>query len=1274
MQPGTLSLQRGKLVLIVLSAAIAVGSSTATAQDKIWNVNGDGSWNAAGNWDPVGVPGLANNVFIRNVAMPADPVVVTVNPGITQEITNITIDANASPHELAISNNTFLDVHGNIDNNGIISLNSTANTTLLRADGFSPVISGTGRLVLGNGGPNGLSATANFQWTNSAGHTIEGVGNLGSNLAVFVNEGLIDANDPVGSLTLDPRNNGAGIVTFTNNATARATSGGMLVLTGNGGGEFGGAGTYQALAGSEVLITAAAVVKDATFDTTGSGVVRIADGQNVVFVDITNNGDFRVGNNTEARMFGTITNTGEITLAAVANRSDFKLGSHVTLTGGGTLTMVNANSQVNSVGNSTLTNVNNTIQGAGNLGGNLAVIVNDSLILANVNGESLMIDPRNNGAGIETFVNNSVVRATGGGKLVLSGSGGGEFGGSGTYEALAGSEIIIQTSAIVRDATFITTGSGLVRTGDSDNIFLANVTINGDFQVGNNTDAGMFGMITNTGEMTLASMTQQSDFELGSHVELNGGGTLTLSGPLAQINSVGNFTLTNVNNTIQGNGNVGGNSAAFVNNATILANVDGESLTLDPRNNGAGVVTFLHNGSATATDGGSLVLTGNGFGEFGGSGTYQAQADSEVVITNSAVVRDSTFGTTDSGVVRVADGQNVSFVDITNNGDFRVGNNTDAAMYGTITNNSEITLESVADQSDFELGSDVVLTGGGTVTLAGPIAQINSVGNFTLTNVNNTIQGTGNIGGNSAVIVNDGLILANVGGESLTLDPRNNGAGVNTFINNSVARATGGGTLILTGNGFGEFGGSGTYEAQAGSEVVITTAAVIRDSTFATAGSGVVRIADGQNVALVDVINNGDFRVGDNTDARMFGTITNNGEITLASVANQSDLELGGNVQLTGGGTLTLAGPIAQINSAGNFVLTNVDNTIRGTGNIGGNTAAISNRGLIDANGSGNVLLFDGRNNGFGIATITNELGGVMRARNAGILRVSGSGGGEFLNHDGGRVIVESTMELVTSAVFRNETGGRVEGDGVINVVNGVFNNASGTVAPGLSPGILSVTGSYFQGAAGTLEIEIAGQTPGTEHDQLAISGTANLDGIVDAITLSGQSDPAVRGGFQQTQFLTAGDINGFFGSLIYDGMTVTPLNALGPDGSFVGYVGLSDGGIDGMFRGISYTDTDATLVNYLALPGDANGDGAVDVSDFNIWNTNKFTSGTDWSTADFNGDGLTDVSDFNIWTANKFTSVGPFRPVPEPGSWTLLAGLLLGIAFRCRGKLARGM
>jgi hypothetical protein len=55
---------------------------------------------------------------------------------------------------------------------------------------------------------------------------------------------------------------------------------------------------------------------------------------------------------------------------------------------------------------------------------------------------------------------------------------------------------------------------------------------------------------------------------------------------------------------------------------------------------------------------------------------------------------------------------------------------------------------------------------------------------------------------------------------------------------------------------------------------------------------------------------------------------------------------------------------------------------------------------------------------------------------------------------------------------------------------------------------------------------------------------------------------------------------------------------------------------------------------------GDANLDGVVDASDFNIWNDNKFQScNKSWADGDFNGDAVVDAADFNIWSINKFTS-----------------------------------
>ena len=52
----------------------------------------------------------------------------------------------------------------------------------------------------------------------------------------------------------------------------------------------------------------------------------------------------------------------------------------------------------------------------------------------------------------------------------------------------------------------------------------------------------------------------------------------------------------------------------------------------------------------------------------------------------------------------------------------------------------------------------------------------------------------------------------------------------------------------------------------------------------------------------------------------------------------------------------------------------------------------------------------------------------------------------------------------------------------------------------------------------------------------------------------------------------------------------------------------------------------------------DANLDGAVDTSDFNIWNNNKFTNANEKSRGDFNCDGVCDVADYNVWNGAKFT------------------------------------
>jgi hypothetical protein len=90
-------------------------------------------------------------------------------------------------------------------------------------------------------------------------------------------------------------------------------------------------------------------------------------------------------------------------------------------------------------------------------------------------------------------------------------------------------------------------------------------------------------------------------------------------------------------------------------------------------------------------------------------------------------------------------------------------------------------------------------------------------------------------------------------------------------------------------------------------------------------------------------------------------------------------------------------------------------------------------------------------------------------------------------------------------------------------------------------------------------------------------------------------------------------------------------------------------------------------------LPGDANGDGKVDVTDLSKVLTNYNKSGMQWADGDFDGSGTVDVTDLSkvLTDYNKGlgSSSAAMRTVPEPGAPALLAGGLLGLLASARRK-----
>ena len=80
-----------------------------------------------------------------------------------------------------------------------------------------------------------------------------------------------------------------------------------------------------------------------------------------------------------------------------------------------------------------------------------------------------------------------------------------------------------------------------------------------------------------------------------------------------------------------------------------------------------------------------------------------------------------------------------------------------------------------------------------------------------------------------------------------------------------------------------------------------------------------------------------------------------------------------------------------------------------------------------------------------------------------------------------------------------NLPGSLVRGTGTLDVGAQVFTNR-GKVAPGLSPGTLTIAGNFAQQADGHLEIEIDPAHAGGPNDLLKITGNAALGGFLDLV------------------------------------------------------------------------------------------------------------------------------------------------------------------------------
>ena len=164
----------------------------------------------------------------------------------------------------------------------------------------------------------------------------------------------------------------------------------------------------------------------------------------------------------------------------------------------------------------------------------------------------------------------------------------------------------------------------------------------------------------------------------------------------------------------------------------------------------------------------------------------------------------------------------------------------------------------------------------------------------------------------------------------------------------------------------------------------------------------------------------------------------------------------------------------------------------------------------------------------------------------------------------------------------------------------------------------------------GELALDINGLAPGDDYDQLSVKNKASLDGHLSLEPLAGYSESTTRGTSETFSLLMANGMVGTFDTIDYDEQLLLADFGPDPNGSFRDHVG------NGRFRNISYTSTSVELTNYLALSGDANGDGLVDTDDFAILTDNWLSSVTGgWVEADFDGSGVVGPSDLALLANN---------------------------------------
>ena len=698
----------------------------------------------------------------------------------------------------AFSGNTLklkgsvIDNFGTITDDGTLSIDAAGGILSLDAP------TGTGTVTLANGSIDAAPGQTLANW----GNTIEGSGHIGhgtGNLTLENFEGTIDATVSGQTLTIDTGNGvfNAGILEATNGATLAiddpvANNGvieadeGTVDLTNTVIANSGTIETDPILQAGTINLTSVEII-GGQLQIESNGTVNVdAPGARLVDVALTDNGTLNVNSGFfVARDGSTVTGTGnvDITGGAVAvfyGALDSNLS--VKFSGDGVLALDAAPCGTDpltingfSAGDA-LNLLNVPFTGTSTLevpSGGIVTIDDESFTFAGDDNDTLTLVSDGTGGTMVLFGGEDEWTQTSGSKAWEGNSGNNWSDGVPTSS---------ENAVVDLPGTYTITLSGGTKTMNSLTISDPDAILQGFGKIE--------GAIINAGTIAASggTLTLDGDVLNSGTLSAPGGATLKLEGGANE--NVGNIAVS----------------------GTLSIDATGGIFDLDS-GNGAGTVTLTGGTMEAAAAGQTLVNLDNTIEGDGAIGT----GDGHLTLENI-------FGTIDANIsgetLTINTGNTVTsagLLEATNGGILDIQD-------GTVDNAGTILIAST-----LEIGSTLTLTGSGVVALEGGV--IDPIVESTLTNVDNTISGSGEIGPN-LTLVNAGTVDANFVGETLTVDTGS------TVTNTGTLEATAGGTLVID----DRVDNAGGTIAASGASQVELYGATIQGGTIAANGAGQVEL------------------------------------------------------------------------------------------------------------------------------------------------------------------------------------------------------------------------------------------------------------------------------------------------------------------------------------------------------------------------------------------------------------------------------------------------